>query len=95
MVESFLMWSALSKTQKCVVTLCYSSCDDTPTMCCGGGGGEMENDGRRDPGYPSVCIMFPNRSLKGETLKLCTVPTCFFGNVSKLSNSKVEKYSTY
>jgi hypothetical protein len=25
------MWSALPKTQKCVVTLCYSPCNNTPT----------------------------------------------------------------
>jgi len=25
------MWSALPKTHKCAVTLCYSPCDNTPT----------------------------------------------------------------
>jgi hypothetical protein len=25
------MWSALPRTQECIVTLCYSPCDDTPT----------------------------------------------------------------
>ncbi len=27
----FLMWAALPKTQRCVKTLCYCPCDDTPT----------------------------------------------------------------
>jgi hypothetical protein len=33
-MESFFMWSALSKTQKRVVTLRHSPCDNTPTNSC-------------------------------------------------------------
>ncbi len=39
------MWSALPKIQKCVVTLCHSPRDDTPTaatIAVKTGGGNME-----------------------------------------------------